>query len=159
MSQQPGHGPGPGQAGLQGRPAEVTLPCSQDRSGRWRPAAPARTQETRPEGADTETGPREARPAARSSPRRSRLLPHSHFPALQPRPRRQSRTRRHGSRPLTTHFLPRKVKRDSFSCGVSSRDPTLVTLRGGGGCCGPELMVSPAGLGGQGRLLRRVGEC
>lgn len=60
---------------------------------------------------------------------------------------------------IVTHFLPRKVKRDSFSCGVSSRDPTLVTLRGGGCCCcWPELMVSPAGLGVQVRVLQRVGE-
>lgn len=36
---------------------------------------------------------------------------------------------------LTTHFLPRKLKRLSFSCGVSSRDPTLLTRRGCGGCC------------------------
>lgn len=34
----------------------------------------------------------------------------------------------------------------------------MVTLRGGGCCCWPELMVSPAGLEVQGRLLRRVGE-
>lgn len=64
--------------------------------------------------------------------------------------------RRRGSRPLTTHFLPRKVKRDSFSCGVSSRDPTLATLRGGG--CWPELMVPPARPRVRGRLLRRAGE-
>lgn len=34
----------------------------------------------------------------------------------------------------------------------------MVTLRGGGCCCWPELMVSPAELGVQGRVLRRVGE-
>lgn len=102
-------------------------------------------------------GREKAWPAAGPSPRGSRLLPHSHFPA-KPGPVRQRRLWRRGSRPLTTHFLPRKVKRDSFSCGVSSRDPTLATLRGGGCCCWPELMVSPAELGVQGRLLRRVGE-
>lgn len=46
------------------------------------------------------------------------------------------------------------MKRDSFSCGVSSREPTLVTLRGGG-CCWPELMVWPARL--RVRVLRGVG--
>ena len=55
--------------------------------------------------------------------------------------------RRCGSRPLTTHFLPRKVKRDSFSCGVSSRDPTSVILRGGGSgcCCWPQLLFRRRG--------------
>ena len=45
---------------------------------------------------------------------------------------------------LTTHFLPRKLKRLSFSCGVSSSEPTLVTRRGCGGCCGAPLMAGPA---------------
>ena len=85
-------------------------------------------------------GQREAWPAVRPSPCRSRLLPDSHLPALPSVPRRLRSGRRCGSWPLTTHFLPRKVKRDSFSCGVSSRNPTLVILRGGGGCCWQELM-------------------
>lgn len=96
--------------------------------------AAARTARTRAAdpGSGVGTPPRsrrpgEAWPAARPSAR-SRLRP-------------TPTSRRRGSRPLTTHFLPRKVKRDSFSCGVSSRDPTLATLRGGG--CWPELMVPP----------------
>lgn len=46
--------------------------------------------------------------------------------------------------PLTTHFLPRKPKRLSFSCGVSSMEPTLEILRGGGGCCCWLLFIAAA---------------
>lgn len=138
-------GCGPGRAGLRDR--HSPLPGSSGGGVRGRgPAPPAPGQADLGSGAGAPTRgqrPGEARPAARPSAR-SRLLP-------------TPTSRRRGSRPLTTHFLPRKVKRDSFSCGVSSRDPTLATLRGGG-CCWPELMVPPARLGVQGRLLRRVGE-
>lgn len=127
------------------------LPVS---SGRRRPAAGARMARTSAAGPGRRCGAGR-RPGRQ--PDAPRAAPASFpTPTSRPGPARQRPWWRRGSRPLTTHFLPRKVKRDSFSCGVSSRDPTLVTLRGGC-CCWPELMVSPAGLGVQVRVVRRVG--
>lgn len=78
---------GPGQAGLQDRPAEVTLPCCRSAPGsRVRPprlALPApKERSQRPM-----RGRGKAWPSAGPSARGSRLLlAHSHFPALKPRP-------------------------------------------------------------------------
>lgn len=133
---------------------EVTLPCSPAAggggSGPGRPA-PGELGEGSPRAREAGGLARSSTPAVPSLPPFS-LLPLSPVP---PQPEPASRrwgVATGGSRLLTTHFLPRKEKRDSFSCGVSSREPTLVTLRGG---CWPELMVSPVGWSVQGRHFWR----
>lgn len=148
MNLQQGHGPGPADR-ASGQAYGGDTPLFSSSWGKRLPARtgllPGRRVRGAPGPGRLEAWPPVALQRCRARPL---LYPTLEYPS--PNPPRRRWGWRQGSRSLTTHFLPRKEKRDSFSCGVSSREPTLVTLRGG---CWPELMVSPVGWSVQGRLF------